>query len=141
MESELQQTKEELASNVRQWIALDGEISELTKQMMTIKQQIQQHNAEKKQLTNAIISSMKTMNVGNIDLKNNRSLVHKVSKTKKPLSIKYLVSKLNEYFKDDPNTAVELSHSILSGRDIVVKESIKIIQPTETVISEENSVV
>jgi hypothetical protein len=47
------------------------------------------------------------------------------SKIKKPINKKSLMTALNDFFKNDSDTAKELSDHILNSREETVKESIK----------------
>ena len=52
------------------------------------------------------------------------TLVHKVSKTKKSITKKYLLDQLNLYFKNQPDVAKDVSTQILNNREVVITEDI-----------------
>jgi predicted RNase H-like nuclease (RuvC/YqgF family) len=115
-------TKEELINLVTQWIEMDTEINKLNKTITEIKKQIQNKNKEKKKLTDNLLVIIKNNN-SDITL-GNHTLVHKVSKTTKPISKKYLLQQLNLYFKNQPDVASDVSSQILNNREVVMNETI-----------------
>jgi hypothetical protein len=110
-------TKEELVNNIREWIKLDNDISKM-------KTEIRNKNNKKKELTNNLVNVMKSNAIDCFDV-NGGSLVYKKRKTKKPISGKFLLSQLQEFYKDQPNIAEELTNKILENREETVKEEIK----------------
>ena len=52
------------------------------------------------------------------------ALVHKIKKTKKPITKKYLLEQLNLYYKTQPEIAKDVSTQILNNREVVVTEDI-----------------
>lgn len=125
---QLQQTltKEELISNVKQWIEIDSEINKLNKTITDIKKQIQNKNKEKKKITDKLMVIIKQNNA-DITL-GNHTLAHKVTKKTKPITKKYLLEQLNAYYKNQPEIAVDLSKQILNNRQIITKENIILIE-------------
>jgi lysyl-tRNA synthetase class I len=115
-------TKEELINLVTQWIEIDTEINKLNKSITEIKKQIQNKNKDKKKLTDQLLVIIKNNN-SDITL-GNHTLVHKVSKTKKSISKKYLLEQLNLYFKNQPDVASDVSSQILNNREVVMNETI-----------------
>lgn len=117
-----QLTKEELVELVKQWIDMDGEINRLNKSITSIKKQIESINRDKKKLTDKLLVVIKSKNT-DIVLGNN-TLAHKVKKTKKPITKKYLLEQLNLYYKNQPDIAKDVSEQILNNRPIVISEDI-----------------
>ena len=127
MEQELEQnskqlTKEELIQMVSQWIEMDTEINKLNKTITEIKKQIQVKNKNKKKITDELLIVIKNNN-SDITL-GSHTLVHKVSKTKKSITKKYLLDQLNLYFKNQPDVAKDVSTQILNNREVVITEDI-----------------
>lgn len=110
-------TKEELINNIREWIKLDNDISKL-------KNDIKNKNNKKKELTQTLVNVMKTNSIDCFDI-NGGALVYKTKKTKKAITGKFLLSQLQNFYKDQPNIAEELTKKILENREESVKEEIK----------------
>jgi oligoribonuclease (3'-5' exoribonuclease) len=110
-------TKEELVNNIREWIKLDNDISKM-------KTEIRNKNNKKKELTNNLVNVMKSNAIDCFDV-NGGSLVYKKRKTKKPISGKFLLAQLQEFYKEQPNIAEELTNKILENREETIKEEIK----------------
>jgi len=88
------ETKEQLVNNIKEWIKMDAEISEL-------KSQIKEKNNKKKTLTENLVTVMKTNKIDCFDI-NGGALVYKTSKVKKPINGKTLLNALQNYYKSDP---------------------------------------
>ena len=67
---------------------------------------------------------MKTNKIDCFDI-NGGSLIYKTSKIKKPINGKSLLLALQKYYKDDAQTAEELTKHILDNREEKIKETIK----------------
>ena len=67
---------------------------------------------------------MKTNEIDCFNVKDGK-LMYTKSKIKKPINKKSLMTALNDFFKNDSDTAKELSDHILNSREETVKESIK----------------
>jgi hypothetical protein len=111
------ETKEQLVNNIKEWIKMDSEISEL-------KQQIKEKNNKKKNLTENLVTVMKTNKIDCFDI-NGGALVYKTNKVKKPINDKTLLSALQNYYKTDPKIAEDLTKHIMDSREEQVKETIK----------------
>jgi hypothetical protein len=111
------ETKEYLVNNVRDWIKIDNEISQL-------KAEIKNKTNKKKNLTENLVTVMKTNNIDCFDV-NGGALVYKKNKTKKPISGKTLLAALQNYYKEDDKIAKELTKHILDSREIKIDETIK----------------
>ncbi len=114
--------KEELIELVKQWIDMDTEINKLNKSITTIKKQIEGINKDKKKITDKLLVVIKSKNT-DIVLGNN-ILAHKVIKTKKTITKKYLLDQLNLYYKNQPEIAKDISEQILNNREVVITEDI-----------------
>ena len=86
-------TKEELIGYIRNWVTADTELKRLRMQMKSL-------NQEKKQMTNKLIEIMKDNDIDTIDM-NEGKLQYKKTIVKSPISKKYLLSCLQNYYKDD----------------------------------------
>jgi len=111
------ETKEQLVTNIKEWIKLDGEITQL-------KKEIKERNDKKKALTDDLMKVMKTNSIDCFDV-NNGSLVFKKCKSKKPINAKTLLASLQSFYKDDSKTAEDLTKHILDSREEQIKETIK----------------
>jgi hypothetical protein len=111
------ETKEELITNIKEWIKMDNEITQL-------KTEIKDRNNKKKSITENLVSVMKTNQIDCFDI-NDGALVYKKSKVKKPINGKTLLSALQNYYKTDPNIAEELTKHIMDSREEQLKETIK----------------
>ena len=113
----LMETKEQLVSNIKDWIKMDTEIAEL-------KAQIRERTNKKKTLTENLVTVMKTNKIDCFDI-NGGALVYKTSKTKKPINGKSLLVALQNYYKTDPKIAEDITKHVMDSREEQVKETIK----------------
>jgi hypothetical protein len=111
------ETKEQLVNNIKEWIKMDGEI-------LKLKADIKERNNKKKILTNELVDVMKKNEIDCFDI-NGGALVYKKNKIKKPINSKTLLSALQNYYKEQPTVAEELTQHILNSREEQVKETIK----------------
>ena len=111
------ETKEQLINNIKEWIKMDTEISEL-------KAVIKERTNKKKTLTEGLVTTMKSNSIDCFDI-NGGALVYKKSKIKKPINGKTLLVALQNYYKSDPKTAEVLTKHVLDSREEQVKETIK----------------
>ena len=110
-------TKDELINNIREWIKIDTDIA-------TLKSEIKNKQAQKKNLTENLVKVMKTNSIDCFDI-NGGSLVYNQKKTKKCLSGKFLLKQLENYYKDQPEVAKEITQHIMSNREETIKEDIQ----------------
>lgn len=113
----METTKEQLVNNIKEWIKIDTEIAQL-------KAEIKERNNRKKNLTENLVTVMKTNKIDCFDI-NGGALVYKTSKVKKPINGKSLLSALQNYYKSDPKVAEEITKHVLDSREEQVKETIK----------------
>lgn len=111
------ETKEQLVTNIKEWIKIDTEITQL-------KNEIKERNNKKKTLTEGLVSTMKSNNIDCFDI-NGGSLVYKKSKVKKPINGKTLLTALQNFYKDNLKTAEDLTKHIMDSREEKIKETIK----------------
>jgi hypothetical protein len=109
-------TKEELITNIKEWIKIDNDIAKL-------KTDIKEKTNRKKSLTENLVTVMKSNSIDCFDI-NGGALIYKQKKTKKPISAKYLLAELQRYYKDQPDVATELTKQLLDNRELSIKDEI-----------------
>lgn len=112
-----QSIKDELITNIKAWIKLDNEITKM-------KTELKEKTNKQKSLTTTLITVMKQNTIDCFDI-NGGTLVYKKKKTRKTISGKFLLAQLEEYYKDQPELAKEITNKVLDNRIEVVKEEIK----------------
>lgn len=110
-------TKEELIMNIKEWIKIDNEITKL-------KAEVKEKSNKKKELTESLVNVMKNNSIDCFDI-NGGALVYKQKKTRRTISGKFLLSQLEEYYKEQPELAKEITKKVLDNRIEVVKDEIK----------------
>jgi hypothetical protein len=109
-------SKEELITNIKEWIKLDNEITKLQSEMKIRKN-------KKKELSDSLVEVMKKNTIDCFDIAGG-SLMYKKNKVKKPINGKSLVIALQNYYKETPQVAEDITNHIMSGREEQVKETI-----------------
>jgi hypothetical protein len=109
-------TKEELITNIKEWIKIDNDIAKL-------KTDIKEKTSRKKSLTENLVVIMKSNAIDCFDI-NGGALIYKQKKTKKPISAKYLLAELQKYYKDQPDVATDLTKQLLDNRELSIKDEI-----------------
>ena len=109
-------TKEELITNIKEWIKIDNDITKL-------KTDIKEKTSRKKSLTENLVVVMKSNSIDCFDI-NGGALIYKQKKTKKPISAKYLLAELQRYYKDQPDVAPDLTKQLLDNRELSIKDEI-----------------
>jgi hypothetical protein len=109
-------TKNILVQNIKEWVKLDNEIRSLKKEENIRKN-------EKKKLNENIMSIMKENEIDCIDIKDGQICYNQKS-VKKPITKKYLLEILSKYFNGDSEKADHANDFILNNREEVIKESI-----------------
>ena len=110
-------SKDELINNIKEWIKIDNELTKL-------KAETREKTTKKKQLTESLVRVMKSNSIDCFDI-NGGALIYKQRKTKKPISCKFLLNQLQEYFKDDIELANQLTKRLLDNREQKITEEIK----------------
>jgi phage gpG-like protein len=110
-------TKDELIFNIKEWIKMDNEITKL-------KADVKEKTNKKKELTESLVNVMKSNAIDCFDI-NGGALVYKQKKTRRTISGKFLLSQLEEYYKEQPELAKEITKKVLDNRIEVVKDEIK----------------
>ena len=116
MESKTMETKEELIVNIKEWLKMDNEIAKLQNEIKTRKN-------KKKALTVSLVDVMKKNTIDCFDIAGG-SLMYKKNKIKKPINGKSLMLALQNYYKDTPQVADDISKHIMDSREEQVKETI-----------------
>jgi len=111
------ETKEELVTNIKEWIKIDGEI-------LKLQNEIKDRKNKKKTLTESLVTVMKKNEIDCFDI-NGGSLIYKKSKVKKPINAKSLMTTLKSYFSSNPVQAEEITKFVMDNREEQVKETIK----------------
>jgi hypothetical protein len=110
-------TKEELIMNIREWIKMDSDINKL-------KAEVKDKTYKKKELTESLVNIMKNNSIDCFDI-NGGALVYKQKKSRKTISGKFLLAQLEEYYKDQPEVAKDITQKLLDSREEVIKDEIK----------------
>ena len=108
--------KDDLIVYIKEWIKIDNEI-------INLKTQVKQKTTKKKELTESLVNVMKCNNIDCFDI-NGGALIYKQKKTKRTISGKFLLTQLEEHYKDQPELAKELTKKVLENRVNVVKDEI-----------------
>ncbi len=109
--------KEQLVNNIKEWIKIDNEVTQL-------KAEIKERTNKKKLLTENLVSVMKTNSIDCFDI-NDGALVYKKNKVKKPITGKTLLVSLQNYYKTDPKMAEDIAKHVMDSREEQIKETIK----------------
>ena len=112
-----QSAKDELISTIKEWIKMDNDITKL-------KSEIKEKTHKKKELTTSLVNIMKNNSIDCFDI-NGGALVYKQKKSRKTISGKFLLTQLEEYYKDSPELAKEIAKKVLDNRMEVIKDEIK----------------
>lgn len=116
------QTKEQLVAVVKEWVTLENEIK-------TLQKHIKDRRARKKELTGALVDTMKTNEIDCFDISDGK-IVYSQNKVRAPVSKKHLLTCLSQYFKKtDPEAAQDLTTFILESREVKVKDNIRFKEP------------
>lgn len=110
-------TKEELIINIKEWIKIDSEITKL-------KLEIKEKTTKQKNITESLVNVMKRNSIDCFDI-NGGALMYKQKKTKRTISGKFLLTQLQDYYKEQPELAKEITKKVLDNRIEVVKDEIK----------------
>ncbi len=109
--------KQAVVTDIKEWLGLDQEIR-------AINRQLKEKRAEKRQITDSLVTVMRSHEIDCFDVTSGK-LLYTRRKIKGPLSKKHLVTSLLQYFSNDPSVAKELGEYILASRAEKVKEGIR----------------
>jgi hypothetical protein len=113
----IKNTKDELIANIKEWIKIDSDLTKL-------KLEIKEKTTKKKIITETLVNVMKNNAIDCFDI-NGGALIYKQKKSKKTISGKFLLTQLEEYYKDQPEVAKEITKKVLDNRIEVIKDEIK----------------
>ena len=117
-------TTSPLLQMVKTWVANDQEIRLLQKQQAVKRN-------ENKLITTQLVEVMKQNEIDCFDIKNG-IIVYRKRNIKKPISKTELLRLLTTYFQGDDNKANDVNQYILENREVVVKETIQMMNVKET---------
>lgn len=111
--------QEYMVYKIKQWLAVETKITELTKQIKELKNM-------KKDLNVDLLDIMKNNEIDCFDCKSGK-ISYSRTNVKKSISKKYLSEILEKYYgKDNSDEAQELCEYIMQNRAVQVKENIKL---------------
>jgi len=110
-------TKDELINNIKDWIKIDNELTKL-------KLEVKEKTKLKKVITETLVGVMKDNSIDCFDI-NGGALMYKQKKTKQQISGKFLLAQLEEYYKDQPEIAKDITQRVLDNRTEVIKDELK----------------
>jgi hypothetical protein len=114
-------SKEVLINNIKEWIALTNQMTELQKAVKDLR-------TKKKNISTSLINIMENNEIDGIDI-NNGKLVYKKNKVKAPINKDYLLRMLDNYFKKNPEIDIQdIGHYILENRPIKETPTLSIKQ-------------
>lgn len=108
-------TKEELISNIKEWIKLDNELTKM-------KTDIKEKTNRKKIITETLVKIMESNSIDCFDI-NGGALIYKKKKSKKPISGKFLLEQL-QHLLSDTDFAKEVTQKVLDSRAEVIKNEL-----------------
>ena len=110
--------KDRLVEVVKEWIQIDNEILKLQKV-------IREKRQEKKELNNILVDVMRNNEIDEFDISDkDGKLVYNKKMKKVGLTKKYMIEKLQEYYKNDPGKADALLEHLIENREEKVSETI-----------------
>ena len=127
------ETKEQLIKCIKDWVKIDNEIRQLTKE------QPKRRN-EKKKISALLMEIMRKNEIDCFDIKDGQIMYNK-KQVKKPINQKNLLELLSRFYEGDLLKATEVNQYVFENRETVVKENIvrKIYKITDTDIESANS--
>ena len=107
--------KDILVKNIKDWVMIDDELNKM-------KKQIKEYNLQKKQITAKLVQTMKHKNIDCFEI-NSGTLVYKQTKSKKPITSKFLVDTLKNIYKNDEQVELIIKQ-IQENRQETTKDTI-----------------
>lgn len=115
-------TKEELVSQIKEWIDLDKEIKLLNKE-------VKERRNKKKILNEVLVATMKNNDIDCFDI-NGGKLLCSTNKIKQTINKEFLLQSLSKYFNSsDSEDIPNMVQYILDSRKISIKNNIRLKQP------------
>jgi len=109
-------SKETLVNEIKNWIALDDEISKYRKIVRDL-------NAKKKNTSNNLVKTMKAKNVDCFEMNSGGALIYKQTKSKKPITSKVLNDVLYKLYNNQEKVE-SIIQDIQDSREEVIRETI-----------------
>lgn len=113
---EFQFCKEQLKTNVKNYLEMDDQIKALNKAIV-------ERRKKKNELSEEILGTMKKFEIDNMNTKNGK-LIYSTTKSTKPLNKNNLITGLNLYFQDE-DKAKNVSKLVLDSREKVDKVKLR----------------
>jgi hypothetical protein len=110
------ETKEQLIKCIKDWVKIDNEIRQLTKEQVT-------RRNEKKKISAVLMDIMRKNEIDCFDIKDGQIMYNK-KQVKKPINQKNLLELLSKFYEGDSLKASEVNQYIFENRETVVKENI-----------------
>ena len=111
------ETKEELINSIKGWISIDADI-------LKLQTQLKEKRAQKKQLSEQLVTTMKTNQIDCFDIKGG-AILYKKNVVRKPLTGKAMLPLLESYFSSSEVKADELTKYLMDNRQETVKETVR----------------
>lgn len=115
--SHYMETKEELINSIKGWISIDADIARL-------QAQLKDKRALKKQLSEQLVTTMKTNQIDCFDIKGG-SILYKRNVVKKTLTGKAMLPLLEAYFAESEVKPEELTKYLMDNREEKVNETVR----------------
>ena len=115
-EKEFQFYKDDLKTNVKEYLDIDDQIKALNKA-------VKARRDRKKKLSESILKTMKQFEINNMNTSNGK-LIYSVTKQKAPLTKKNLLNCLSLYYNNS-DKANEVSNYVMENRPQIEKVSLK----------------
>ena len=122
MEGQPENNKVYMVQKIKNWLAVESKITELSNQLKELRKM-------RKDLNVDLLEIMKTNEIDCFDC-NSGKIMYTKNNVKKTISKKYLTDILQKYYgSENSNQAENLCNFILENRQIEVKENIKFKKP------------
>tara|TARA_B100001287_G_C22358181_1_gene378465 strand:- start:9 stop:383 length:375 start_codon:yes stop_codon:yes gene_type:complete len=122
MEEQSENNKVYMVQKIKNWLAVESKISELSNQLKELRKM-------RKDLNVDLLEIMKTNEIDCFDC-NSGKIMYTKNNVKKTISKKYLTDILQKYYGNENSSQAEnLCNFILENRQIEVKENIKLKKP------------
>tara|TARA_B110000285_G_scaffold181047_1_gene204267 strand:- start:6 stop:356 length:351 start_codon:yes stop_codon:yes gene_type:complete len=112
--------KQVLVNHVKKWIEFDNKI----KASQKIQQQLKK---EKKMITDSLVEIMREEEIDSLNV-NGGNINYVKRDVKKPITKKYLLDVLSQYYSGDIEKVNNLNSFIMDNRETVTRESIEHIK-------------